>query len=1089
MENISLPLLSIKLSANDMMKIIKIIYFAVLYAILTKANVQDHISNAVLSEDEILVDRTVLPDGTFLVSCYTDADYTDDFFSALILTDNTKEHPNREDAITITMLDTWDEDTAVECSNNIMSNIVGKSYDRVLTVNCRSSSEMAMEVVFKNPPAEQDVVSWMCLGIKENKNVIYSLTDAGSLAHKNVWEGRERAPVIALTTLPDYSNDDYVTLGCGVIDGELATTPGPYRAADFFNPQLGIKFSGDLYARDSYKSATHVCSSAYDPDVAKTTFKSGLLFRETLPTDVLTNCYNEMASNSVVKEFESNVTLFLDEKDETGVYLPQNDVIAVQFTDYLFLTPGPFFLKNPYKIVVQEGKQIAFKLPEKKDILFTPMADDSSFQMSSKLISKVFKAISTYLPRLKMLELVAFDEPSSSFTCRSGTLDTHMIYISRNCSLSASDLLSPPQAAQCDDESTRDMNFTVKINKNVQNDPIDIACNHVSKYALCVTTNEFTSDILGEVKILQPKSNPRSNHAENVGLGDYQTKIYEDHCDSLPRLETVSDFLVRFYREAKSECESCSFVRSSQELGLISDSDFRSLGIAPGCSQKLNMCTGKYASVAQISVKIPSSLTKKGGEWGCKIYGVSSPMRSWYGSLADEVACSGTRLIGSLSSPSKPILISHSENNLVLGCTDLNPRCVSKGAPSRAAVQLFGKDGKESEKVSSHTSVSTISTLNDYENVSCTSFDDTLSYNTSLYNLVNEIDDCVYLADCSYNDDERAIISCYLAISSYCEVLPFYNLKSDGRLIGSYIMGREVDITPLKDLVYFSIDVPAFIVPDNTTTHKLTFSGYKSFDMTDPSFTRVINLTPEKTIGNCTDYNLPTVITGYTVDENGNTVVTCSDPSFNVPGCQDSDEVESVQYYLEILPFEGTNDDDYLLKKQPWEKLVFTQRLHLGAGDVEWQTHLLEEPTMFVLHDPVKYNIFSYIISKDRFAQAIKNSKAVIARCSKAILSSRHTVMNYARLDKSYVKYKKDYVFPQATLPPITVPTMAHVTVSPTTAEPEVIHELFHLDSSGFLFVVIGLIIIILVLALLAGYFIRQANKQAEEMDALMSVV
>lgn len=1014
----------------------------------------------------------ILDDGSYFLRCSADLFSEDLEIIAITNQDKTTGKPPE---MVIELNNMWRFTTAEECSRTVFTNIRGHWEDRIAKINCiNHEGYVVLEVLFTNPPNEKDMVTWNCFGTTINLDTIYyTEIKVEGIETSGVWAGEPTLPLLEIHALPDYSNKDYITLGCGVEGAVLPTVSGPIRPVTFYNKLTRQLISGDVFGRDSYGSLEHDCDN--NVGAGDITFKNGLAARQTTPLDILPVCYNLADKES--RFYQSNLTVFLPHPINEKDYQPpfENQHFDVEFTDYLFLYGGAALNPTLPSFTIPEvgAAKIAFKMLDEKDIVKTQLAEGGDLQMSSTLFINFFKLVAPALTYMHKLDMIEFDQQTKSFTCPGGTLDTQLFYLERPCSETQNTLLQIEGMNQCNSVSLVDMKFyPIKID-SVQDQPHVLECNFVSKHALCITNNFYTGRLQHEIKLIVPQDNSYKSMVDKISLGSFQTKIYTNYCRfEPPVVENNGHYLIHANQALIKYCESCSFLYTS-----VPNSPLYVYGHAGDlidkklenkhhlCGQRINKCVGKYSNMSQASVKIPREFMR--GSWQCAMYGVKSEAKLWDKVLAEEAACEGTEFIPELAPPPHPEMTIHSYQKVRLSCTNPSPSCLEKGASIDSKIILNGPGGESKELVDGAFEF-TIPMIKNFDNVTCSSFQDKKHFTTSLLPLISNLDRCEFYGDCFYSNDNHHII-CYITATKFCELPPFYSLKTEsGFLLGTYTLGVQVKLYSERDLGLLKIPtIPMLDLQEDVT---YLFAAYKDLERRRPVKVIKATLNANTTVGTCAENNLPTILTSYVTNDEGNTQVTCSDPSFNVPGCEDVNNMQSVLYYLEVLAFSGENDEPYLGNNEiDWNRLVMIQKIHHPNGDIVWQNHYVDNKFDLVRQGEF-FNIFNYNIPLSKLKSLIGNKDTLVVRCAKSIADTGEYVLNYGRLDKAVLinRQRRDELPPS--LPP-TVVTKQPVT-QPSTVSTSTLHPLV-LELHPLLSIVIIIVLAVLVLILFVCLVVR----------------
>lgn len=966
----------------------------------------------------------------------------------------------------------WYDNSQEECVQAVERESLGDWSSVFENVKCAGPTTLKVDL--KRPVKEKSLKTWYCY-IKEKPtasgafyfmNKILNLTQ---YAMKNLRELGYPTPLI--TSEPDFSTDEFITLACGVPGVELPDVSGPLKSVRFFNEEIGFSTKGDLYGRDSYISYEYVCNEKASVEDEVTVVSS--IKQEILPMNIISNCYNAHPSDFRSELFISNFTAFIDSEDRHRLYTPEKTTYDLQLTDLLILNP-----KSTTSVIdFSHERLIAFKMFDLKDLGFTPIVSlgDKTYRMSERQMETIAEQLLYDLEDVSSIQVVEYT--GDKFTCTEQD-KMSIILLERDCSFGGSPF--KPEDTNCTERDGFELNFQVKVVDGHEYTP---ACNSVSKYAICIKSDknlEVEGKVINSLYSLETEN--------NLEFGSYQHEVFNEFClgqDFIVVKE--SDYINTLNEKLKESCYGCSYLSSDRDSSFYD----RSLDIANDelseiktCAQKINSCTGKHSNRFQATIKVPYDVIQQGGQWVCEIFDMESAKRTWYTDLSGPLACSGDHINVNFVAPPKLIKQDKDEDTLTFTCGNLDQQCVDLGASGARELKFYSEFGDNSnteylDDTFLSYDINRMELIKNYDQIRCSSFGN-LKINSKPLSELYSNEPCDTIIDCAY-DNSESLLHCYYAQNEFCTFPKLYviyitygNNPPDLTLKMDYNTGVE-DLYK-DDLVHMEIQV---IQTANVT---FTLKGYNDILMEDEVFSKDIVVTTDKTVGYCEHGGGETIQIKSYSDDKGNVRLTCADESFDKPGCTDPNEYNRRVYHMSIMAFDGETMEEVRDGNGQWKDIVGFYRTYGENHTIEWSVSTETDKDYLSVYSHEWYKQFSYKLTTEEIAKVLSEDKPVlVAKCSKLIGGMGEEVSDYTLLEKPSVifQYNRLLLESQATTTTTTTPDIEIVSTTKKSEEDDDNSNETEEVRETILIVLIVLVFVTLIFVGLLSYaLLRWRNKR-----------
>ena len=890
--------------------------------------------------------------------------------------------------ITMKVEKDWsDSQFIANCVDNVRRASVG---DIDLHFTIFYCANHGLQAQLTNPPLERDMRVWYCLFDKEFQDGTVSL-DYGQIdlsinAMRNLQNQDNPKPVVSV--LPDFSDEKFISIGCGVEGVEFPLQISSMtKMVEFHNAELNFNLKGELFGRDSAVSQSLTCSPVVQD--RETQISASLYSGEISANDIYANCYNTNPQDYRFEEIHPDLTAFVEENTRLSLYAPTNRTYDFQLTDIFLYKPKN--VNDLYTIISNSG-MLAFKTFDVTDIKYSTVIvgdEEKEFLMTNGLLDSTIEFMLEPIHRVHQIGFAEFKDGMYICNMDDASFFT-MFYLSQPC------IEEPFSSVDCGTDFNEHLNFYVN---KVDNHTATPECARVSKYAVCMSSNLEPNNL--EIKVISPVYNLKD--VTQLSFGAYQTEEINRACPrTAHRIITKRDYILGAYESINGHCNWCSrnfagYSLSNYDPGsVLGDGSER----VDKCSQKINKCASEYYSQVQAAIKIPVSLAVKGGTWQCKMYDLESDLTPWNNALSAPLACSGNHLIPSMMKPSKVIYNEQGESFSNFRCEPIPQECIDLGAsPTRKLILSsdFGDQERETHLLVGEVdsfSINTYKMLSTYEKVACYSMNDEKVDEVLIKNVLPHGPECNHQTNCSFSNDLSQIV-CYFVQTEFCDHPIFFeivqNFDENNRV--DFLQERATD---LRDSLVFRVDP----VTDSKDIN-VTLRAFSDYEKTEQIVHDTFWLHDYNVVGECERRVGDGIVIDTTTHDNGFVRITCSDPNFSKPDCKESSAQEITTYFLEVMAYDGTTDYTTFQESHNWHEVFALYKTHHPNNTDTWMANTKLPPDFYQIYNGLWFKQFTYMLFYNELAEHMSlENPILIAKCSKVVDQLGNQKSAYASLDR-----------------------------------------------------------------------------------------
>ena len=203
-----------------------------------------------------------------------------------------------------------------------------------------------------------------------------------------------------------------------------------------------------------------------------------------------------------------------------------------------------------------------------------------------------------------------------------------------------------------------------------------------------------------------------------------------------------------------------------------------------------------------------------------------------------------------------------------------------------------------------------------------------------------------------------------------------------------------------NDLVYLKIQIW------DRLSANFTFIAFNDLEMKNERYRKVIEISPEKVVGKCTHGQGEGIVINTYTSEEGDVRITCSDPYFDQPGCNQTVDKTTRVYHLDVLAYNGRDVNELGEITGGWKDLASVYKTFKENDTTEWTLSQDTKPECIKVYDHQWYKQLSYNLKASEIEKILsKDNPILVARCGKSINKLGKEVRDFHMLKKASAIY------------------------------------------------------------------------------------